>query len=144
MRELLREAIHYRNSLKPEAKPKLAKVEGFEARYAGIVELAKKEYIQNPPSKYYKDGYNLYRRMAKDTDGHLLFLHDRRVPADNNLAERLLRIFKRKQKQAISFRSFESLGYLCDSLGTIASPLTQEGGLLSGTAAVFDQASPPP
>jgi hypothetical protein len=144
MRELLQEAIHYRNSLKPEAKLEPVKVDGFEARYAEIVELAEKEYIQNPPSKYYKDGYNLYKRMAKDIKSHLRFLHDKRVPADNNRSERLLRIFKRKQKQAISFRSFESLGYLCDSLGTIASLPAQGNGLLSGAAAIFDRASPSP
>jgi hypothetical protein len=144
MRKLLQEAIHYRNGLKPEARLEPARVDGFEARYAGICALAEKEYIQNPPSSYYKDGYNLYRRMAKNKESHLLFLHDRQVPADNNRAERLARIFKRKQKQAISFRSFESLGYLCDSLGVIASLLAQGNGLLSGTAAVFDQVGPPP
>jgi hypothetical protein len=144
MRELLQEAIHYRNGLEPEAKPEPARVEGFEARYADICALAEKEYIKNPPNKYYKDGCNLYKRMARDKESHLLFLHNRQVPADNNLAERLLRIFKRKQKQALSFRSFESLGYLCDSLGVIASLLTRGDSLLSGTAAVFDQASPPP
>jgi hypothetical protein len=144
MRELLQEAIHYRNSLKPDASFEPARVESFEVRYTDILALAEKEYVQNPPSRYYKDGYNLCKRMAKDTKSHLLFLHDRKVPADNNRAERLLRIFKRKQKQAISFRSFESLGYLCDSMGAIASLLAQGNGLLSDTAAVFNRASPPP
>jgi hypothetical protein len=144
MRKLLQEAIHYRNTLKPEENFEPARVDDFEARYADILKLAEKEYTQNPPSSYYKDGYNLYKRMAKHTKSHLLFLHDRRVPTNNNRAERLLRIFKRKQKQAISFRSFESLGYLCDSLGVIASLPAQGNGLLSGAAAVFDQVSPPP
>nr|WP_277935543.1 transposase [Parablautia muri] len=36
---------------------------------------------------------------------HLLFLHDRRVPATNNEAERLLRNYKRKQKQTVTFCS---------------------------------------
>jgi hypothetical protein len=144
MRELLQEAIHYRNSLKSKEDPEPAKVDGFEARYTDICALAEKEYIQNPPNKYYKDGYNLYKRMAKDIKSHLLFLHDKRVPADNNLAERLLRIFKRKQKQAISFRSFDNLGYLCDSLGVIASLPAQDNGLLSGAAAIFNRGSPSP
>mgnify|MGYP000326175732 FL=1 len=38
---------------------------------------------------------------------HLLFLHDSRIPATNNEAERLLRNYKRKQAQAVTFRSFE-------------------------------------
>jgi hypothetical protein len=144
MRELLQEAIHYRNSLGHEAVLESAKVKAFETRYADILTLAEKEYAQNPPSSYYKDGYNLYKKMTKYKESHLLFLHDKRVLADNNRAERLARIFKRKQKQAISFRSFEGLGYLCDSLGGIASPLAQGNGLLSGAAAAFDRVSPPP
>ena len=144
MRGLLQETILYRNSLGPDAALDPAMVKGFEARYVDIIVLAKEEYAQNPPISYYKDGYNLYKRMDRHKDCHLLFLHDRQVPADNNLAERLLRVFKRKQKQAISFRSFESLGYLCDSLGVIASLRAQGDSLLSGTAEVFEQATPPP
>jgi hypothetical protein len=140
----LQEAIHYRNGLGPKARLEPAKVRGFEARYTDILALAEEEYAKSPPSRYYKEGFNLYKRMAKHKESHLLFLHDRKVPANNNLAERLARIFKRKQKQAISFRSFESLEYLCDSLGVIASLLTQGKSLLSGAAAAFDQASPPP
>lgn len=44
---------------------------------------------------------------------HLLFLHNFKVPATNNEAERLLRGYKRKQAQAVSFRSFESIENLC-------------------------------
>lgn len=50
---------------------------------------------------------------------HLLFLHDNRVPATNNEAERDLRSYKRKQKQAVSFRSFESIDYLCQSMSML-------------------------
>jgi hypothetical protein len=39
----------------------------------------------------------------------------------------------------MSFRSFGSLGYLCDSLNVIASLRTQGQSLLSGVAALFDQ-----
>ena len=65
-----------------------------------ILQKAKEEYDDIPPSKYYRDGYNLYLRMDKYMSNHLLFLHDLRVPATNNEAERLLRNFKRKQQQA--------------------------------------------
>ena len=37
---------------------------------------------------------------------HLLFLHDLRVPATNNEAERLLRNYKRKQAQARDIQKF--------------------------------------
>jgi hypothetical protein len=35
------------------------------------------------------------------------------------LAERLLRQFKRKMKQAMTFRSYESLEYFCTTLGLL-------------------------
>ena len=47
------------------------------------------------------------------------FLHDLQVPTNNNLSERKLRNFKRKQKQMISFRSDASLAYTCDGMRTI-------------------------
>ena len=50
---------------------------------------------------------------------HLLFLHDSRVPATNNEAERLLRNYKRKQAQAVTFRSFESIDYLCQCMSML-------------------------
>lgn len=77
-----------------------------------MLERARKEYEEIPAGDYYKDGYNLFLRMEKYIQNHLLFLHDPRVPATNNEAERLLRNYKRKQAQAVTFRSFESIDYL--------------------------------
>lgn len=57
--------------------------------------------------------------MGKLATNHLLFLHNMLVPTTNNFAERLLRNFKRKQKQAMSFRSAESIEYLCDSMSLL-------------------------
>ena len=50
---------------------------------------------------------------------HLLFLHDIRVPATNNEAERLLRNYKRKQAQVVTFRSFESIDYLWQCMSVL-------------------------
>lgn len=60
----------------------------------------------------------MYRNSKTGERYHapLLFLHDLRVPVTNNLAERLLRAFKRKQAQAVSFRRQDSLDYLCRSM----------------------------
>ena len=118
MHELYREMIHYKNSLGGgDADPDI--VAGFEKRYDEILNLAKEEYENEPPSDYYREGYNLYRRLLKYKDSHLLFLHNKDVPADNSLAERLARIYKRKQKQAIALRSEEKFVYLCDGLSVI-------------------------
>ncbi len=119
MRTLLQDMIHYRNGLPPGTECSEAKVTEFEAGYDEALQTAEEEYRENPPNEYYKDGYNLYMRMNQYRHNHLLFLHDCRVPATNNEAERLLRRYKRKQVQAVSFRSQESLGYLCECMGML-------------------------
>jgi len=144
MRDLIREMIHFRNSLDPEDgrdpdKIDPAGVAAFEARYDETIALARKEYEDVPPSKYNKDGFNLYRRMEKYKDSHLLFLHDRRVPPTNNLAERLLRVVKRKLAQVMTFRSFEGLDYLCRSMGTVASLRAQGVNLYGSVASIYDR-----
>ena len=51
--------------------------------------------------------------MAREKKGYeLLFLHDTRVPANNSPCERLTRVFKRKQNQAITLRSHKNLRYI--------------------------------
>lgn len=118
MHELYREMTHYKNNLcGDDADPDV--VANFEKRYDEILNLAKEEYENEPPSDYYREGYNLYRRLEKYKNSHLLFLHNKNVPADNSLAERLARIYKRKQKQAMALRSEGKFAYLCDGLSVI-------------------------
>lgn len=119
MRLLVQEMIHDRNNLPPENKSNPEKISEYETRYKEILETARNEYDYIPASEYYKDGYNLYLRMEKYMPNHLLFLHDRRVPTTNNEAERLLRSYKRKQVQAVSFRSQESIDYLCQCMSML-------------------------
>lgn len=119
MRTLIQEMIHYRNSQEGTAGPDEEKIRKFEERYREILQKAGDEYEYVPASDYYKEGYNLYRRMDEYMSSHLLFLHDHRVPATNNEAERLLRRYKRKQQQAVSFRRFESIEYLCECMSML-------------------------
>ncbi len=119
MYKLIQEMIHYMNGLEEDAVPDAAVVKDFEIRYDAALDKAKEEYEDLPPSDYYRDGYNLYKRMHEYRAEHLLFLHDKRVPATNNESERLLRNYKRKQVQATSFRSFDSIGYLCDGMSRL-------------------------
>lgn len=137
MRELLREMIHYRNSLKPDEDLDSVKVGAFEERFGQILDIADSEYEYDPPSKYYMDGFNLKKRLREFREAHLLFLHDKNVPANNNLSERLLRIFKRKQRQVMSFRSFKSLEYLCQSLTMLAQLSNDEANLYDSASRIF-------
>ena len=143
MRELIREMIHFRKSLDSDDSrdpDQIApdRVRALEVRYDEILEIARCEYEYEPPNKYYKEGFNLSKRMQKYKAEHLLFLHDRRVTHSNSLSERLLRIYKRKQHQVMSFRSFSGLEGLCDALGAIATLRAQGKSLFESVAAIFD------
>lgn len=113
MLELIQEMIH-ENNIAPEEG-----IAEFESRYDTIVKTAAKEYEEEPPSDYYKDGYNLYLRMVKYRHNHLLFLSNSLVAPDNNLCERKARVLKGKINQAISLRSFEHLTYFCECLSVL-------------------------
>ena len=135
MRSLVREMIHFQKSFQPPQNPDSEKVSEYEKRYRKILETAKREYGEVPASDYYRDGYNLFLRMEKYMQNHLLFLHDSRVPATNNEAERLLRNYKRKQAQAVTFRSFESINYLCQCMSMLVLMRLEE------PANIFDRVS---
>ena len=119
MHSLIREMIHYRNTLPPETNCNQEKIKEFQSRYKEILGRAKEEYEYIPTNEYYKEGYNLYLRMEKYMTNHLLFLQDYRIPTTNNEAERLLRAYKRKQVQAVSFRSQASIDYLCQCMSML-------------------------
>jgi len=142
MRQLINEMISWKRNLDPndnrnpdQIDPD--KVAAFETRYDDILNLAAKEYEYEPPSKYYPEGFNLSKRLRDYRANHLLFLHDKNVDPTNNLSERLLRNFKRKQHQLISFRSHEGLTFACDSLGVVASFVKQGFNLFQRTSNIF-------
>lgn len=137
MRSLVQEMIHYRNGLTSATECDAAKVSEFETEYREILQKAKEEYEYIPANEYYKDGYNLYLRMEEYMPNHLLFLHNRRVPATNNEAERLLRNYKRKQKQAVTFRSFENIDYLCRCMSMLVMMRREEGNLFDRVSRIF-------
>lgn len=140
MYKLLKEMIHYRNGIEESQGLDEKAVEEFEKRYDSILDEAKEEYEYIPPSKYYRDGYNLYKRMVKYRTAHLLFLHDMKVPHNNNLAERLLRAYKRKQHQVMSFRSDESIDYLCQCMSMLLSlRRDSEESLFDSVSKIFDR-----
>lgn len=118
MLELIQEMIHENNAA-PAGMVSDEKIAGFEERYDTIVRKAAEEYGNTPPSDYYRDGYNLYQRMAEYKHNHLLFLSNPLVPPDNNLCERKARVLKGKINQAISLRSFEQLVYFCECLSVL-------------------------
>lgn len=137
MHSLLQEMVHYVNGVESGEERDSVKIHEYETRYDQVLKTASSEYEDIPCSDYYRDGYNLAARMNVYRDAHLLFLHDSRVPTANNLAERLLRFIKRKQNQAMSFRSIKSLDFLCDSMSVLFLMHQEEGNLYDKVSAVF-------
>lgn len=117
MLKLIQEMIH-ENNISPDGVSE-EKITIYETRYDEIMKTAEKEYKDEPPSDYYKDGYNLYLRMKEYKHNHLLFLSNPQVEPDNNLCERKARILKGKINQAVSLRSFEHLERFCECLSVI-------------------------
>ena len=53
-------------------------------------------------------------------------------------------MFKRKQSQVMTFRSFESLEYLCQSMGTVALLREQGQNLFESITSIFDRSDEKP
>ena len=120
MKEWISESVAYWNNIKEGADQEdNQKDTEFLNRYDEMVELAKKEYDYEPPNDYYREGYNLYKRMYEDREDYVLFIKDKSVPPTNNIAERYARVYKRKNIQAMCFRSKNGVEYFCNGLSVI-------------------------
>lgn len=89
--------------------------------YDRALDLGANYYEAHPPSRYNRDGYNLYLVLEKFRANVLLFLYDTRVPPTNNASERALRKVKRKIKQMTTFRAFNSFSAYCDALSLLTT-----------------------
>lgn len=138
MLDWVKEAVHYRNSLEGGTAEE-EKVQNLVSRYDSIIAKAKEEYEYEPPSEYFKDGYNLYKRMSEDKENYLLFLRDTSVPPTNNAAEGSARKYKRKNAQAMGFRSQEGNSYFCDGLSVMESLKASGGDLYDDVAERFNR-----
>ncbi len=142
MLSLFREMLHYCNGLPEGAQADVSVVSAFEAEYDRILKKAEEEYEAEPPGDYYREGYNLFLRLRKYKENELLFLHDRRVPANNSLCERLARVYKRKQKQAVTLRSYENLCYICDGLSILHLLRAKGENVYQGVSEIYDRRRP--
>jgi hypothetical protein len=88
-------------------------------QFLEIVRLGITEYEYDPPNKYFKDGFNLCKRMKESPEEYVLFLKDPTVPPTNNRDERYARKFKRKAHQMMSFRGDHGDEHVCNALSVL-------------------------
>lgn len=143
MLELFQKMLHYRNGLSENESLSPCVVSEYGKEYDRILETAEKEYADEPPGDYYRKGYNLYLRLKKYKESELLFPYDKRIPANNSLCERLARVYKRKQKQAVTLRSQENLCYICDGLSIVYLLRSNEENVYQKIAEIYGRERPP-
>ncbi|MCR5388603.1 MAG: transposase [Lachnospiraceae bacterium] len=113
------------------------KIQNLTDEYISILSLAASEYMQHPPDKSYMDGFNLQKRMRDYQKDHLYFLTHPEVDYTNNISERELRKFKRKQKQAVVLRSDSGGQFICDALSIIETARMQNKNVYDVVVASF-------
>lgn len=116
----------------------------FEKRYDEIVELADKEYDDNPPSQYYRKGFNLSKEFREYKESILRFLKDPKVDFTNNVSERGCRKPKRHLAVSGTFRGTTNRSgeEYCDAMGVIQAIRAKGGNVHDEIRKIFRRPMP--
>ena len=112
-------------------------IDEFTRKYNDILNTAAGEYTEFPPDRNFMDGFNLQKRMREYQADHLYFLTHPDVDYTNNISERGLRKFKRKQKQAVVLRSDSGGQHVCDALTIIETARMQNKNIFDTVESAF-------
>ena len=141
MTSLLCEMNRYRKRLMADGQTEIPKATllRLETRFDGLLAFARHERKQHPaPFRWAtQKETSLLNRLKKHKRNHLLFLHDFRVPFDNNISERDLRKCKNRQKMAGGFRTAHGLDIFCSLLSITETCKRQAINLLVAFRSLF-------
>jgi transposase len=148
MKTLLLDIKEQVDAAKAAGQPALPaeQIDAFQRDYRDIVDGALLPYLSEPtanaPPKRGRTKQsktkNLLDRLARYQTETLRFMTDFRVPFDNNLAERDIRMTKVKQKISGTFRSPEGTRYFCRIRGFISTLKKQGRNILEGLTQTFN------
>lgn len=124
-KEIKEEMKKGNNSLRTES------ILRYEKEYSRIIKEGEQEFKKdaNPYKDYSGEDMKLLRRLKKYKENHLIFMYDFRIPFDNNLAERDLRMIKAKKKISGGFRSDRG-GEAYTDIKTYLSTMRKQGNNL--------------
>lgn len=130
---------HHQTQLRPK------QLEGFHQKYRSLTQKALQGYPSVPQEKKrgrpkQSKSKNLLDRLILYENQTLLFMHDFKVPFDNNQAERDVRMVKLKQKISGGFRSPDGAQAFCTVRGAISTARKQGRSVLE----LLTQALHPP
>lgn len=144
MQALLREAKAAAEEARARGAPQVdaARAGQIRARYDALLEAGRAAHAPHPLTgrgvrRKQSAGYNLVRRLEKNADAVLAFVADVRVPFDNNLAERDLRMLKTQQKITGGFRTVHGAEVFCRIRSYVATLRKQHLPLLDALRSVF-------
>lgn len=119
-------------------------IQKYTDEFLSILDIADKEYEENPPKDYFRKGYCLCRKMREYVESELRFLSTPGLPSNNNCAERMGRKIKRKMRAMTTFRSEESAMQTCQGLSVIYTASAKGENIYEKMVEIFDRPSPPP
>ena len=138
MSNLLKEILHTRKELLKQGVSSFSKevIEEYTNRYKSIINKAKAAYSDT--NKYNNDAVNLYKRMEKYMENHLLFMNDFSIPFENNQAERDVRMLKSKTKVSGYFNMLEGAQDFLNIRSVLQSCIKQKMNTYNSIKQMFE------